>query len=125
MGALTIDRARNRFFGTPALTGNLTDEEKPCVLTFDFGAFRTGENSSNSMNVQRLREGSLETVAVLEFTGQYTTDSPPSTDYKIDYYLSEKKVELSLKSGDAVIISAKDASNPFFMVYDNFKIKTK
>jgi hypothetical protein len=34
-------------------------------------------------------------------------------------------VELSLKSGDAVIISAKDATNPFFMVYDNFKIKTK
>ena len=125
MGVLTIDRARNRFFGTPALTGNLTDEEKPCVLTFDFGAFRTGANSSYSMNVQRLREGSLETVAVLEFTGQYTTDSPTSTDYKIDYCLSEKKVELSLKSGDAVIISAKDASNPFFMVYDNFKIVTK
>lgn len=125
MGALTIDRARNRFFGTPALTGNLTDEEKPCVLTFDFGAFKTGANSSYSMNVQRLREGSLETVAVLEFTGQYTTDSPTSTDYKIDYCLSEKKVELSLKSGDAVIISAKDATNPFFMVYDNFKIKTK
>ena len=123
MGTVLIDTARNRMIGTPALTRNLSDEEKLCVLTFDQCVFLNGAVGSDVIKIWIYRDGALSEPL---YTYTVTTDSYSSrtdaSNYKVEYKYTKKSFPLGLKSGDAVLIGTGNEGIENFIAIDNFKI---
>lgn len=123
MACLMIDRAQNRFIGTPALMTNLNDDElTPCVLSFELGAV-CRDVSSYPMMVKVYRDGQLSTIKKFTVNARFKGETPTSNDYQIDFSLAEYKVPISLKKGDAVLLVV-DGIGGTGIAYtvDNFKI---
>lgn len=122
MGTLMIDRARNRIIGTPALTKNLTDKERPCILTFDQCVFRNATPADDVIKVWIYRDGKLSAPLYSYIvTGSYAywTDVE---NYETKNEWTTKSFPLSLKSGDAVLIGTGNETITYFIAIDNFKI---
>jgi hypothetical protein len=122
MGTLMIDRARNRMIGTPALTKNLTDEERPCILTFDQCVFRNVAPAEDAIKVWIYRDGKLSSpLYSYTVTGSYA-DWTDGQNYATKNEWTTKSFSLSLKSGDAVLIGTGNETITYFIAIDNFKI---
>lgn len=122
MGTIMIDRARNRMIGTPALTRNLGDEEKSCILSFDQCAFRNAVSADDVIKIWIYRDGALSApIYSYKVSGsyEYWTDKD---NYEVKTEWTTKSFPLQLKSGDAVIIGAGNETIDNFLVFDNFKI---
>lgn len=122
MGTIMIDRARNRMIGTPALTRNLGDEEKSCILSFDQCVFRSAVSADDIIKIWIYRDGALSApIYSYKVSGsyEYWTDKD---NYEVKTEWTTKSFPLQLKSGDAVIIGAGNETIENFLVFDNFKI---
>lgn len=126
MGAVFIDRARNRVFGTPALTQNLNAEtETECTLSFEVCAFANGARTTSNLKIWIYRDNELlDPVHTFQVTPCYSkyTDS---SNYEVAYNYETKSFNLNLKAGDAVIIGMANESSSNNIVFDNVKIETK
>lgn len=121
MGAVMIDRARNRMIGTPALTKNLGNEEKLCVLTFDQCAFINAASKDDIIKIWIYRDGVLS-APIHSYTVSTSVDWTDSSNYEVKTEWTTKSFPLSLKSGDAVLIGTGNESIENFIAFDNFKI---
>lgn len=122
MGTIMIDRAKNRMIGTPALTRNLGDEEKSCILSFDQCAFRSAVSADDIIKIWIYRDGALSApIYSYKVSGsyEYWTDG---NNYEVKTEWTTKSFPLQLKSGDAVIIGSGNETIENFIVFDNFKI---
>ena len=122
MGTLMIDRARNRIIGTPSLNKNLTDKERPCILTFDQCVFRNVAPAEDGIKVWIYRDGKLSApLHSYTVTGSYAnwTDSQ---NYETKNEWITKSFPISLKAGDAVLIGTGNETISYFIAIDNFKI---
>lgn len=123
MACLMIDRAQNRFIGTPALTTNLKEDElTACLLSFDLGTV-CRENSSYPMMVKVYRNSQLTTVYKFTVSARFKGGVCTSTDYQLDFSPVRYEVPLTLMKGDAVLLVV-DGIGGTGIVYtvDNFKI---
>lgn len=122
MGTLMIDRARNRIIGTPALTKNLTDEERPCILTFDQCVCRNVAPAEDVIKVWIYRDGKLsDPLYSYTVTGSYVNWTN-GENYETKNEWTTKSFPLNLKSGDAVLIGTGNETITYFIAIDNFKI---
>lgn len=123
MACVAIDRAQNRFVGTPALTRNLKDDElTPCVLTVDMGSlFRS--SVTYPVYVKIVRDGQVITVKELSMKTKFKQTSPTANDYELDFSMDTYTVPMNLMKGDAVmiVVGAIGKCNMLITV-DNFKI---
>lgn len=122
MGTLMIDRARNRIIGTPALTKNLTDKERPCILTFDQCVFRNATPANDEIKVWIYRDGKLSApLYSYTVTGSYAYWTN-GENYETKNEWTTKSFLLYLKSGDAVLVGTGNETITYFIAIDNFKI---
>lgn len=123
MACVAIDRAQNRFVGTPALTRNLKDDElTPCVLTVDMGSlFRS--SVTYPIYIKIVRDGQVITVKELSMKTKFKQTSPTANDYELDFSMDTYTVPMNLMKGDAVmiVVGAIGTCNMLITV-DNFKI---
>ena len=123
MACLMMDRAQNRFIGTPSLSTNLKDgEPTACLLTLDMGAVYTSAQSYPVM-VRVYRDGALNTVKSITLNSMFKQATPTKDDYQLDFSTDSYQVPLLLQKGDAVLLVVEGIGTCNLMItVDNFKI---
>lgn len=123
MACLMLDRAQNRFIGTPALRANLKEgEPTACLLTLDMGAVFTSAQSYPVM-VRVYRDGALNTVKSITLNSKFKQATPTKDDYQLDFSTDSYQVSLLLQKGDAVLLVVEGIGTCNLMItVDNFKI---
>ncbi len=106
MGYLHIDSSEKIGIGTPALTSELlTDTETLCTLSFKaFAIHSSYRNADITIEVRVIRNGVAGSPVTLKLPYRYLNAGPSSDNFITDTEWTTLSVDLSLKSGDAVLI---------------------